>query len=336
MALLPFALGYRSGVFTPSVVRISMPTPYAVGPVNAYLIEAEPVTLVDAGINTSEGREALFDGLRAAGVEVGEVRRLLITHAHPDHYGSAHLFQDAGAEVFFPAKEIARVRDRQMLYDTGRLLFEAGMPLELLEEMNEQRKKAPRGGVDHESVIPLHDGDTFTFSSTDGDFEVTALHMPGHTGGHMVFHEALSRTLFAGDQLLPDVSPNPLIEPSLETPGERRRSLKEYLDSLERMAAMDLTLAYPGHGAPVEDPPALITSTIEHHLKRKVEVADRLGDQGRTPYDLSKEMYPNATGPDVFLAVSEVVAHLDLVVEDGGAHAEERDGLTFYRAGPAA
>lgn len=314
------------------VTRIEMPTPYAVGAVNAYLIDAEPLTLIDAGINTPDGRDALLAGFDAAKTAISDVRRVLITHAHPDHYGLSHLFQDAGAEVFFPAKEIARVRDRQMLFDTGRLLFEAGMPLELLKEMNEQRKKAPRGGVDHGSVIPLHDGDKFAFSSEERSFEMTALHMPGHTGGHMVFHEAATRTLFAGDQLLPDVSPNPLIEPSLETPGERRRSLKEYLHSLERMAAMDLTLAYPGHGAPVEDPPALITSTIEHHLKRKTELAGRLGDEGRTPYDLSQEMYPNVTGPDVFLAVSEVVAHLDLVVEDGGAHLEERDGLTFYRA----
>ena len=313
-----------------------MPTPYAVGPVNAYLILADPFTLVDAGINTSDGRDALLAGFAEAEVVIADVRRVLITHAHPDHYGLSHLFQDAGAEVFFPAKEIARVRDRQMLFDTGKLLFEAGMPLHLLEELNEQRKKAPRGGVDHEAVTPLNDGDTFVFSFGERSFEMTALHMPGHTGGHMVFHEPATRTLFAGDQLLPDVSPNPLIEPSLETPGERRRSLKEYLHSLDRMAEMDLTLALPGHGAPVEDPPALINSTIEHHLKRKVEVGSRLEDEGRTPYDLSQEMYPNVTGPDIFLAVSEVVAHLDLVVEDGDAHVEERDGHTFYLAGPPA
>lgn len=312
-----------------------MPTPYAVGPVNAYLILAEPVTLVDTGINTSDGKAALLAGMEDAGVELDAVEQVLITHAHPDHFGLVHLFQEIGrAEIFFPAKEIPRIRDRQILIDIGRLLMEAGMPLELLEQMNEQRKSGPRVKIDHHAVTPLKDGDTFSFASASGTFELTALHMPGHTGGHMVFFEPPSRTLFAGDQLLPDVSPNPLIEPSLDIPGERRRSLKEYLESLERMAAMNIALAYPGHGAPINDPPALITSTIEHHLKRKVEVANRLSEEGRTPYELSQELYPNVTGYDIFLAVSEVVAHLDLVVEDGDAHIEERTGATYYLAGP--
>ena len=311
-----------------------MPTPYAVGPVNAYLILAEPLTLIDAGINTSDAESALRANLAEADVTLEDIERVLVTHAHPDHFGLVHLFQESGgAEVFFPAKEMPRMRSRQIFIDIGRLLMEAGMPLALLEQMNEQRKSGPRVKIDHEALIPLTDGDTFEVSSGGVSSELLALHMPGHTGGHMVFLEPASRTLFAGDQLLPDVSPNPLIEPSLDIPGERRRSLREYLDSLERMAAMDLSLAYPGHGAPIDDPPALITSTIEHHLKRKVEVANRLGDDGRTPYELSQELYPNVTGYDIFLAVSEVVAHLDLVVEDGDAHIENRDGVTFYAAG---
>ena len=312
-----------------------MPTPYAVGPVNAYLIHAEPLTLVDTGINTPDGESALRTGLVDAGVALEDVERVLVTHAHPDHFGLVHLFQEIGrAEVFCPAKEMPRIRSRQIFFDIGRLLMEAGMPLELLEQMNEQRKSGPRVKIDHESLTPLDDGDTFELSAAGEASELTAFHMPGHTGGHMVFFESASRTLFAGDQLLPDVSPNPLIEPSLDTPGERRRSLREYLDSLERMAAMELSLAYPGHGAPIENPPALITSTIEHHMKRKVEVANRLSDEGRTPYELSTELYPHVTGYDIFLAVSEVVAHLDLVVEDGDAHLETREGVTHYLGGP--
>jgi glyoxylase-like metal-dependent hydrolase (beta-lactamase superfamily II) len=156
--------------------------------------------------------------------------------------------------------------------------------------------------------------------------------MPGHTGGHVVYLEPETKTLFAGDQLLPKVSPNPLLEPSLDEPGERRRSLKEYLTSLQRMAAMDLRLVYPGHGDPVTDPGALIAWTIEHHDKRKIAVAGHLGAEPKSPYQIATEIYPDAVGYDAFLAVSEVVAHLDLIVEDGEALIEEHDGVTLYRA----
>lgn len=314
---------------------IVMPTPYAVGPVNAYLIEAEPVTLIDAGINTPQAQNALLLGLEEAGLFPESIERILITHAHPDHYGLVGFLQErSGATVYFPKREIARVRDRQMLFEVGRLLMEAGMPLELLFKMDQQRKKGPKPGIDHDVVVPIDEGDRFEFTTGEGSFELITLHMPGHTGGHVVFHDPEGGVLFAGDQLLPEVSPNPLLEPSLDEPGERRRSLKEYLASLDRMGGLGLQLAYPGHGDPVTDPKELIDSTTEHHLKRKVQVAGFLTDEPRTVYDIATEVYPNVRDYDVFLAVSEVVAHLDLVVEDGDAVVESSDGLTLYRRAP--
>src|SRR5687767_15050673 len=221
-----------------------MPTPYAVGPVNAYLIQAEPLTLVDAGINTPQAKNALMLGLQEVDVSPESIRRILITHAHPDHYGLVGFLQErSGATVFFPEREIARVRDRQMLFEVGRLLVEAGMPLELLFKMDQERKKdRARPRMSHDEVVPVKHGDRFAFKGESGDFELETHLSPGHTGGHVVYLEPDSKTLFAGDQLLPDVSPNPLLEPSLDIPGERRRSLKEYLDSLEKMAAMQPTL----------------------------------------------------------------------------------------------
>ncbi len=313
-----------------------MPTPYAVGPVNCYLIQAEPLTLVDCGINTPEAQRELVLGLERCGIAPESIERILITHAHPDHYGLVSFLQDrSGATVYFPKREIARVRDKQMLFEVGRLLLEAGMPLELLFKMDQQRKAGPQPGIHHDEVVPIDEGDRFAFTAPAGDFELTTLHMPGHTGGHVVFHEPETGTLFAGDQLLPEVSPNPLLEPSLEEPGERRRSLKEYLASLDRMETLGLHLVYPGHGDVVSEPDQLIRATTEHHLKRKVEVAGYLTDEPKTVYEIASEIYPDVSGYDVFLSVSEVVAHLDLVVEDGDAVVDVADGVTLYRSATA-
>lgn len=311
------------------VNRIVMPTPYAVGPVNAYLLVGPPLTLIDAGINTPQAQNALTIGLAEIGVYPEAIERILITHAHPDHYGLVHLLQEvSGATVYFPEREIARVRDRQMLFEVGRLCMEAGMPLELLFKMDQQRKSDPRPRMKHDEVIPVKHGDRFEF---DG-FELEAHLSPGHTGGHVIYLEPESRTLFAGDQLLPDVSPNPLLEPSLDEPGERRRSLKDYLSSLQKMRAMDLVFAYPGHGDPITDPTKLIDWTIDHHETRVGTIGERLGKEARTPYEIAQELYPEARDYDTFLAVSEVVAHLDLVVERGDALIEEREGITYYRS----
>lgn len=305
---------------------------------NVYLIEAEPVTLIDCGVNTPEAQNALLLGLNAAGYFPHSIERILITHGHPDHYGLVHIVQElSGATIYFPEKEIARVRDRQLVFEVGRLLVEAGMPLDLLFKMDQARKNdRTRPRMDHDEVVPVVDGDAFSFRWYGDDdaveeFTLETYLMPGHTGGHVVYVEPETETMFAGDQLLPDTSPNPLLEPSLDEPGERRRSLKEYIASLEAMAEMGLQLVYPGHGDPVSRPGALIERTLEHHRKRKSRVAAALEDEAKTPYQLAVEMYPRVKGYDVFLAVSEVVAHLDLVLEDGDAAVEEKDGVTYYR-----
>ncbi|MDQ4145782.1 MAG: MBL fold metallo-hydrolase [Actinomycetota bacterium] len=313
------------------VRRIRIPTPYAVGPVNSYLIEAEPLTLVDSGINTTEGKEVLFEGLSSGGTRPQDVRRIIVTHAHYDHYGLIHEIQDvSGATIHFPARELARVGDRQMFAEIGRLLMQAGMPLELLLKMDEARKQSTRPRLQPDDIVPIEDGARFSFEE---GFQLEAHFMPGHSGGHFVYLETVTRTLFAGDQLLPDVSPNPLLEPSLDEPGERRHSLKEYLHSLEAMAAMDPLLVLPGHGDPVEDPQKLIKETTEHHVKRKGDVAAHLDADPKSPFELAQAMYPHVSGYDVFLSVSEVIAHLDLVVEDGDAVAEEdQAGVIRYRS----
>ena len=313
---------------TVTVHRVVMPTPYGVGPVNAYLVDADPLTLVDAGFQTQESQDTFVDQLRVAGHEVTEIERVLITHGHPDHYGLVPWLQEMGIEVHFPERELARMTGPGMRMHFGRLLLQTGMPLDLLMQMDEHRKKDPRPRLDIESLHPVRDGQTFTFH----DFELEAHHVPGHSGGHFVYFEPESRMLFAGDQLLPHVSPNPLLEPSLEDHTERRRSLVDYLETLERFRKMDPTIAYPGHGDPIVDVIALIDSTIAQHVERKREVLDLLTDRGQSPYELAQQLFPGVKGYDIFLSVSEVVAHLDLVDDDGGAVLEERDGITYYSA----
>jgi glyoxylase-like metal-dependent hydrolase (beta-lactamase superfamily II) len=305
-----------------------MPTPYGVGPVNAYLVEAEPLTLIDAGFQTEESKQAFIKQLGETGHEVGEITRVLVTHGHPDHYGLVPWLQELNIEVHFPERELERMTGKGMRMHFGRLLLQAGMPLDLLMKMDEHRKKDPRPWLDIESLLPARDGQSFAFE----DFELEAHHVPGHSGGHFVYFEPVSRTLFAGDQLLPHVSPNPLLEPSLEDHTERRRSLVDYLETLERFRKMDPSIAYPGHGDPIYDVIGLVDATIAQHVVRKQEVLELLTDRGQSPYELAQQLFPDVRGYDVFLSVSEVVAHLDLVIDDGGAVIEERDGITYYSA----
>src|SRR5438105_1417894 len=108
--------------------RIVVPTPYAVGPANVYVIGADPITLIDCGPNTPAAEKALFLGLADLGLAPQQVARVVITHGHPDHFGLAPRFQElAGAQILVGELDVPKVAgERSLMYATGALLLQRG------------------------------------------------------------------------------------------------------------------------------------------------------------------------------------------------------------------
>ncbi len=308
--------------------RLILPTPFAVGPVNCYLLDWDPLTLVDAGANTVEAESTLRLRLGKASRVLEEVGRVLITHAHPDHFGLAALVQEtSGASVYVGWKEVSLLQGGVAWLELGRLLLRVGVPGEVLLEMASMGKAETRGRPLHpkvERVEAVREGDVIKFSSRT----LKVLETPGHTGGHVCYYEPSSGILFSGDTLLPTITPNPLLEAEK---GGRRRSLVEFIATLKRLLEMDLRLVLPGHGPPIRDSRALISRLLHHHEKRKEKIASFLDREGKTAYRLAREVFRGAKGAELFLAVSEVVAHLDLLIEEGRAIETEQDGLITFR-----
>jgi glyoxylase-like metal-dependent hydrolase (beta-lactamase superfamily II) len=136
----------------------------------------------------------------------------------------------------------------------------------------------------------------------------------------------------SGDHLLGNITPNPVIEPDLELPDGRRRSLTEYLASLDRFADMAPKLVLPGHGPGFTDVTTLIELTRNHHDQRCIEVLDLVRTLGTpTPFDLSVAMFPELEGFSHMLGISEALGHLDLL-EDAGQVDRISDHPIRYRA----
>jgi len=121
--------------------RIVVPTPYAVGPANVYVFPADPITLFDCGPNMPATESALFLGLASIGLRPEQIARVAISHAHPDHYGMApRLREMSGAQILVGERDLPKLKDRSMLVATGRLLLQAGMPMEELVEIGERER----------------------------------------------------------------------------------------------------------------------------------------------------------------------------------------------------
>ena len=321
-------------VVLPDLCQLEIPTPFPVGPVNIYVArEPDGLTLIDCGPRIPEARAALDAGLAALGFSAHDVRRILVTHAHADHYGlAASIAGGTGAQVFThpfnrPTLEACdRERERHMAFYAD-LLCIFGVP----EETRHAIEKARRGTGDYAERIrvagDLNDGDTMMLAGR----EWQVLHTPGHSGGLMCLYEPQTRTLLSSDHLLRDISSNPLVEPPPPGRAERLKSLVEYISQMQRVAAMEVSVAWPGHGEPIHDVPDLVRQRIEFHARRAGRILELLDGASLTAYQVARPLVPRLDSINFFLAISEVLGHLELLETQGRIRSARCDGVVIWQ-----
>jgi glyoxylase-like metal-dependent hydrolase (beta-lactamase superfamily II) len=306
------------------IIPIVLPTPYPVGPVNAYLLPGPPVTLVDCGPKTVEARTALEEGLAQAGASLAQIERLIITHGHVDHFGlAATVLAASGARVFVHEADRPKLLvDRSFLEPMRMLITEAGFPDDV-SEMLVAGLKRYRDHLDPiEPTDLISDGDRLPL----GEETLEVIHTPGHAQGHICLWDGAS--LISGDLLLEEISPNPLVE--FDREGRRLRTLPALLQSLRRIEALNPAVAYPGHGDPLAHPAARIPDLIAHHQARKEHLARVLAQRRWTVREVAEVWFPGLDRLNLFLGLSEVMGHLDLLDEEGRLVRERRNGVVYY------
>ena len=315
------------------IIPLSIPTPFYVGDVNVYLIKEDPLTLIDVGPKTPEASEALYRKLGEHGVQVSDIRRIVLTHAHEDHCGLARAVRDEAkdAEILVHPWETGHLFGRLAREEHRKLLLRSGVPETVLEEM--------RALYQNISLLTdsLEDGDFKTLSDdTELEFEngsLRVVHTPGHTPGSCSFIREANRTLICGDCVLKRITPNPILSPDPIDPEKRFRSLAEYLVSLAKLREFRPTLAYGGHGEPVEDFEEIFNRYVRAIDERQRRVVSAVSTSGVTAFDVAQNLFPDSFDHDVhrFLAISEAVAHLDYAESEHKIAVEFREGVEFYR-----
>lgn len=294
----------------------ALPTPFPVGPVNCWLIAERPITLIDPGMLIADSLSVVEDLLDVAGVGVADVDQVLVTHAHPDHFGAAGwVAERSRATILCGRAEVGKVVDAPFDRDLAlAVLADLGLPEEVLVTLPAGLQML-RQMIHHpppERVHALDDGDRLDAGGHSYTVHVT----PGHAQGHVSLHHA--NVLFSGDHLLPHITPNPSIEFDDGSDLGRRRSLIEYLASLDRFVRLDPDAVLPGHGPAFADVADLVTGLRAHHAQRAGRILDLIGELGEpSVYELSRVLFPDLDGMGVMLGLSEVVGHLDLLVADG-------------------
>jgi len=304
--------------------RISVPTPFYVGPVNVYLVEEDPLTLIDAGPRDDNSLEALRSGLTRLGHKLSDIKRIIISRAHADHYGLAQLIvEESGATPYIHEWDAPAVAAETDYGAYRSLLTAAGVPREGIDRMEAGYEKFKGFAYPLDRVELLKDNDEILFEHES----LTVVHTPGHTPGSICLIRTSNRLVFASDTVLKTITPNPVLSPDPINAKRRFQSLGEYLVSLARIRALAPTVLKGGHGDDVTDYEEHFHRMYRFTNARQLKLMTLLPKDGATAWDTSKLLFPDAGGYHRFLALSETVAHLDyavaenkLVVERNGDH----------------
>jgi glyoxylase-like metal-dependent hydrolase (beta-lactamase superfamily II) len=321
---------------------LAIPTPFAVGRVNCYLIEDEPLTLLDAGPNSATSLTALEAALGERGRRVEELERIVITHQHIDHIGLVEILaRRSGAEVCALDRLAPWLADYKHEMEVGdefsaQIMLHNGIPPDVVHALRAVSASFRAWGAAAHVTRALADGELLEF----GARAWRVLHRPGHSPSDTVFWDEASGELFGGDHLIKRISSNPLITAPLpadgersETPPSRRpRALMAYLDSLRLTRELPLAVVFAGHGEPIADHAALIDERFRMHERRAEKLYGLIAERPRNAYELAQEMWGNVAVTQAFLTLSEVLGHVDLLADDGRVRERERDGVIGFEA----
>ncbi len=305
----------------PHLLAIELPTPFPVGPITVYLAAApgEPLTLVDTGPRTSRTRAALDAGLARLGYAASDLQRIVVSHAHADHFGlAAELVAESGAEIIThpwnveALADYAGDRERRTNFYAD-LLRRAAVPPPVLAAVYEATRAVNVFATPVAVDRTVGEGDLLPLAGRSWK----VLHTPGHAAGLVCLYEPAGRTLLSSDHLLADISSNPVVEPPPPGHSQRLRSLALYRDALQRVAALGVRHALPSHGPVIDDVAGLVARRLAFHQQRLDRILEALGAGARTTWDVTLALFPGRSPLDTFLAVSEVIGHLDVLEMEG-------------------
>jgi glyoxylase-like metal-dependent hydrolase (beta-lactamase superfamily II) len=315
---------------------LRIPTPFAVGRVNTYLIEDNPLTLVDSGPNSGTSLDELQHQLTAIGHSIDDIELIVLTHQHIDHLGLIDIIANhSGAEVAAIDKVVDFVG--HFSQDAGKddefaaeVMLRNGIPKEVVQALRTVSAAFRSWGASVKVTRPLRDGEALELR--DRTFQV--FHRPGHSPSDTIFWDGARQILIAGDHLIKHISSNALISRPLpdggREPDARPRALLTYLDSLRKTRELPAEIVLSGHGDPITDHVSLIDERLEFHKQRAEKLHGLIVEQPRSGYELARALFGNVAVTQAYLTLSEVLGHVDLLLEEGRVKEDEVGGVIRF------
>lgn len=324
----------------PGIYQLRVPIPNnPLGYTNTYLVQGDnECLLIDAGWNSEEAFQSLEKQLAEIGIKFKDISQIIVTHAHPDHYGLVgRLKQLSPAKITLHYLEKDLIHSRyintdETLRQTEEWFHSNGVPVDQLPTSRISPIGMRRSAAPPSPDITLRGGETISI----GVFNLQVVWTPGHSPGHICLYEPGQKILFAGDHILPVITPNISLQPQSTT-----NPLGDFLNSLNTVKELEVNHVLPAHEHLFTDLPTRVEEIIHHHEQRNSEILEAIKAEPQTAYQISHKItwMPETGGVrfqdlapwDKRMAMSEILAHLEALRVNGRVEKSTRDSVIYYQ-----
>ncbi|WP_042164927.1 MBL fold metallo-hydrolase [Paenibacillus gorillae] len=315
-------------------IQVKVPLPFSLKWVNSYVIpepDRSGYTVIDPGLRTDDAVAAWNEAMKRYGIAAEEIKRIIVTHQHPDHYGLAGYFQKlSGAPVYMSRRSHAyTVRlwavDSRFGGELGQLFSKHGMPDELTSAIAANLELFEERVSPQPSVTYVEAGETIRF----GGFDWQLIDAPGHAYGQLLLYEPHNGWMFCGDQVIPRITPNISV-----VPGEETDPLNDFLMNLDQLLSYEVSLAFPGHRDPFTGFTARIEELKQHHTRR-LDRMKRMLEEPMSAFELSERLFGinlRSNPHNLRFAMAETLAHLYYMEHRGSIERLDEAGVYLFHA----
>lgn len=301
----------------PGLYCIKIPLPDSpLKNLNSYIIKGgERNLIVDTGLNRSECKDAMLEGLAEIDISIDSVD-IFITHFHADHFGLVSSLATENTKIYFNRPDGEVIENWQGFEPMVRHAGKNGFPENALRKAVEQHPGYRYGTDWMPTLRMIDDNQTLVI----GDFELSCIQTPGHTPGHTCLYDEKRGFLIAGDHILEDITPN------IQCWKEDYDPLRNYLDSLDKIRDLPVTRVLPGHRRIFTNYRERIDTLTNHHLKRLEEIVTILEHNSplsayevasRMTWDIKAKNWEAFPIAQKWFATGEAISHLRLLENTG-------------------